>query len=39
MVVYEKIFFSDALDRQFWLNFKKILTDNHYKTIYRPITR
>ena len=27
MVVYEKIYFSDALDRQFWLNFKKILAD------------
>ena len=27
MVVYEKIYFSGALNRQFWLNFKKVLTD------------
>ena len=34
MVVYENSFFSRALDRKFWLNFKKnVLIDNHYKTI------
>ena len=22
---------------KFWLNFKTILKDNHYKTIYRPV--
>ena len=24
------------MDTKFKLNFKKILTDNHYKTIYKP---
>ena len=37
MVVYEKTFCSRALDRTFWLNFKNILTDNHYKSLYRQV--
>ena len=28
---------SHALDRKFWLNFKKILIDNHYNTLYHGI--
>ena len=27
-----EIFLSRALDRKFWLNFKQILIENHYKT-------
>ena len=31
-------FFSHTLYRKFWFDFlKKVLIDNHYKTIYEPV--
>ena len=29
--------FSRGLDRKFWLTFKTILIDNHYKIVYEPV--
>ena len=36
MVVYENVF-SYVMDRKFWLNLKKVLINNHYKIIKRPV--